>query len=164
MNKVYETPDSVLQDSGAEERVLASRWARLGGSIIDSLVLMIAFIPVALYLGVFDEANLGKEPGFLQSLMMSVSMIVFFFIVNTKFLMSDGQTIGKKIVGTRIVPMDDSELSFTRHILARYAVFFLPGQIPVIGQLFSIVNVLFVFRSDKRCIHDLVGNTQVIKN
>jgi hypothetical protein len=27
----------------------------------------------------------------------------------------------------------------------------------------SIVNVLFIFRSDRRCIHDLVADTRVVE-
>lgn len=34
--------------------------------------------------------------------------------------------------------------------------------IPVIGQYISILNYLFVFRKNRRCLHDLIAGTQVI--
>ena len=36
------------------------------------------------------------------------------------------------------------------------------GMIPFIGGLISIVNICFIFRGDKRCLHDLVAGTQVV--
>ena len=35
-------------------------------------------------------------------------------------------------------------------------------MIPVLGPLFSLVNVCFIFREDRRCIHDLIAGTQVV--
>lgn len=53
--------------------------------------------------------------------------------------------------------------SVQKHLLVRYAVYFGLGYVPVIGGLLSIGNVLFVFRSDKRCVHDLVAKTMVVQ-
>jgi uncharacterized RDD family membrane protein YckC len=39
----------------------------------------------------------------------------------------------------------------------------LPGQIPVVGQIFSFINILFIFTKEKRCIHDLVAKTKVVQ-
>lgn len=35
-------------------------------------------------------------------------------------------------------------------------------QIPVAGSIFSLVDVLFIFREDHKCIHDLIADTIVI--
>ena len=45
----------------------------------------------------------------------------------------------------------------------RYFVFGVAGQLPVIGQIVSLINVLFVYRKDKRCVHDHLAGTIVIK-
>ncbi|MBD3392455.1 MAG: hypothetical protein GF418_10265 [Chitinivibrionales bacterium] len=34
--------------------------------------------------------------------------------------------------------------------------------IPILGSLFALINVLFVFREDHRCIHDLIAGTKVV--
>jgi uncharacterized RDD family membrane protein YckC len=36
-------------------------------------------------------------------------------------------------------------------------------SIPLLGGLFSLVNVCFIFRDDRRCIHDLIADTIVVK-
>jgi uncharacterized RDD family membrane protein YckC len=35
--------------------------------------------------------------------------------------------------------------------------------IPVIGGFLPLVDVLFIFRHDRRCIHDLLAGTNVVK-
>jgi hypothetical protein len=37
------------------------------------------------------------------------------------------------------------------------------GGIPGVGPIFRIVDILFIFREDQRCIHDLMAGTTVIK-
>ena len=36
------------------------------------------------------------------------------------------------------------------------------GAIPLIGFVFYIVDVCFIFRTDRRCVHDLMANTKVV--
>ena len=43
---------------------------------------------------------------------------------------------------------------------------FLPGligAIPLVGTVFSLVNICFIFREDRRCIHDLMAGTHVVE-
>lgn len=142
--------------------VLASRWKRLGASILDSLILAVFTVPAMFLTGGFSGISEGVEPSFLHSLLMGLLGLVVFFALNFKFLGDDGQTIGKKVLGIKIVDTQGDKALWKPHLLARYAVFFLPGQIPLAGQLFSIVNVLFIFGNDKRCLHDYAAKTIVI--
>ena len=45
----------------------------------------------------------------------------------------------------------------------RYLPLAVSANIPWVGQFIVLVDSLFVFRKDKRCIHDLIANTKVIK-
>jgi len=36
------------------------------------------------------------------------------------------------------------------------------GIIPAIGGIIQIVNILFIFRDDRKCIHDLIAGTVVV--
>jgi uncharacterized RDD family membrane protein YckC len=47
-------------------------------------------------------------------------------------------------------------------LLIRYGVYFAGNFIPVIGPLFGLVNVLFIFGEERRCLHDLAANTIVV--
>jgi hypothetical protein len=48
-------------------------------------------------------------------------------------------------------------------LLKRYLPVQVVGSIPVLGMFASLVDVLFIFRDDRRCVHDLIAGTQVTK-
>ncbi len=33
----------------------------------------------------------------------------------------------------------------------------------MLGSILMLTNVLFIFRSDRRCIHDLIADTKVVR-
>jgi uncharacterized RDD family membrane protein YckC len=81
------------------------------------------------------------------------------FIFQMVLLTKDGQTVGKKVLGIRIVKMDTGENGgFVPNVLLRLIVNGLIGVIP----LYGLVDILFIFRSVRRCIHDLIAGTQVV--
>jgi uncharacterized RDD family membrane protein YckC len=157
---VYQAPESDIIDHEAAAAPLASRWARLGASLIDTIILMCVLIPLMFLTGGLNF-DLSEEPSFVYNLMLSGLMIIAFILINGAFLIRDGQTIGKKALGIKITDMQGN-VATKNHLIKRYAVYFLPGQVPIVGQFFSIVNVLFIFGKEKRCIHDLAGDTQVL--
>ncbi len=75
-------------------------------------------------------------------------------------LTRDGQTLGKKALKIRIVVYRTGENGgFVPNVLLRTLVNgFLVGVLPP----YDIVDVLFVFRSDRRCIHDFLAGTVVV--
>ncbi len=142
---------------------LASRWSRLWASLLDSIIMLIIALPVMYFTGTLDDISRGIQPSIIENLIMAIIMIGGFIVINGKLLISNGQTIGKKALGIKIVDVNGA-LAEKQQIIKRYAVYFLPGQIPVIGQLFSLVNILFIFSAQKRCIHDNIGGTIVIND
>jgi len=162
-NNVYSTPQSQLVDQVTADAPLASRWARLGASIIDSIIMMVVLLPVMFLTGGFDGIMEGVQPGFVYTLGMGLLGFVVFFAINYKFLITSGQTVGKKVLEIKIVDLNGSVPLFQPQLLIRYAVYLLPGQIPVVGQFISIINILFIFGKEKRCIHDLIAKTKVVK-
>jgi len=163
-NNPYQTPQAEIAnaDAPAGTAELASRWARLGASILDTLIMLAISLPIMFLTGMFDQIMQGKQPGITYSLVMFVISLAAFALIHGKFLIDRGQTLGKMAVGIKIVDLDGN-IPALQQYLKRYAVFFVPGQVPLVGQLFSIVNVLFIFGKQKRCIHDLAGGTRVIK-
>lgn len=163
-NNVYSTPQSQLVNQVDDsEKPLASRWARLGASIIDSIIMMFVVVPVMYFTGGFDGIMEGREPGFVYMFGMGILSLVAYLVINYRFLVTNGQTIGKKVLEIKIVDLNGNLPVFQPQLLIRYAVYLLPGQIPFVGQLFSLINVLFIFSAEKRCIHDLVAKTKVVK-
>jgi len=141
---------------------LATRWQRLWASIIDSITVMLVTLPIMYFTGIFDMMAEGRQPGLLYNLGIGLAGIAFFALINYKSLTTNGQTIGKKLLGIKIVDLDDS-LPSEKSLLIRYVAYFGFGQIPIAGPLISIINILFIFGKEKRCGHDYLAKTKVIK-
>jgi uncharacterized RDD family membrane protein YckC len=160
----FKAPEAELlsedSNSGPE---LASRWARLWGSLIDTVIMLVVLIPVMFVTGFMAALQSGTDPSFLFTIFMFLISVCVFLAFNFKLLKNNGQTIGKKVMGTKIVGLNNEKALMEDHILKRYLTYFVPGQIPIIGTLFSLVNILFIFGAEKRCIHDLAGKTKVVK-
>jgi len=81
-------------------------------------------------------------------------------IVQVVLLVKDGQTIGKRALNIRVVMFEtDENGGFVPNVLLRAWLNALIGIIP----FYSFVDILFIFRDDHRCIHDLIAGTKVIK-
>ena len=147
---LYAAPRAAVIDVDSEAE-LASRFQRLRAAIIDVMIYVVALLPFAVFYG---KPMLGG----------SLSALVILGIIgwNGVLLAQRGQTIGKKASGIRIVRTDDSDASFSRLFFMRLILTWVMGSVPFIGPLFSLVNVLFIFREDRRCIHDLICDTKVI--
>jgi len=157
-----ETPDPVRELP--EPFVLASPGSRLAAQILDGLIYLILIIPFFIGLALFSE-NKEQDTAIAVGLVsMGVLLIVVLFIVQGVFLCSQGQTLGKKMMGVRIVNFDDSgNPGFGRAFLLRYCANTLLTMIPWIGWIYSLVDILFIFRGDRRCIHDLMAMTKVVQ-
>ena len=46
----------------------------------------------------------------------------------------------------------------------RYVLVMLVQAIPMIGQLLGLIDALFIFRGDRRCVHDLIAGTKVVSD
>jgi uncharacterized RDD family membrane protein YckC len=75
-----------------------------------------------------------------------------------------GQSLGKKWTGVRIELIDGGPVNFTSGVLLRNWVPKFMSAVPYLGAIFSIVDALFIFREDRRCIHDLIAGTRVVRH
>ncbi|HVZ63823.1 MAG TPA: RDD family protein [Lacunisphaera sp.] len=140
---------------------LADRGTRLVAQIIDFLAGCVAGIPG----GVLLVLGGGRHGGPLA--FAGVAVIVFGSLIllgiQIYLLTTAGQTIGKKLMNIRIVTWPDSaHAGFVKAFLLRMFVNGLITAVPVIGFLYLIVDICFIFRDDRRCIHDLIAGTQVV--
>lgn len=156
----YASPDSdVTVDEPTD---LAGRGLRLGGSIIDGIVSILVIVPAMFAMGYWDRAMAGEET-VMDSVWLFLLGFGIFLLVNGYLLANRGQTIGKALVKTRIVSVNDEKiLSFGKVLSLRYLPVWVLSVIPLVGPIFGLVNVLFIFRSDRRCVHDLIAGTKVV--
>jgi uncharacterized RDD family membrane protein YckC len=78
-------------------------------------------------------------------------------------LATRSQTIGKYFLKTQIVDFNTGVRSdFVQCFLIRSLLNGVIGAVPCLGAIYGIVDICFIFREDKRCIHDLMAKTCVI--
>jgi len=165
--QVYAAPEADLHDNnneGASIDHLAGRGTRLGAVILDTLILIIfALGPgmILMYLmgsfSVEDEAALT-----LNIYLYSSPFLLIFFAINCVLLYKYGQTIAKRLLKIKIVRSDGTRIAFGRLLGLRIILVQLLYQIPIAGSIFSLVDALFIFREDRKCIHDLIADTKVV--
>ncbi|HWL17021.1 MAG TPA: RDD family protein, partial [Opitutus sp.] len=99
-----------------------------------------------------------------SSLGLSLPYLLALFVVQVVLLSWRSQSIGNILLRTRIVRVsDDQPGGFLRAFLLRGFLARIFRQVPVFGFFFWLTDSLFIFRDDKRCLHDLIAGTKVIK-
>ncbi len=71
-----------------------------------------------------------------------------------------GQSIGKRSVGIRVVVHDGQPAELWRIILLRNAV---PSIASAFCRPLTLIDVLFIFGAEHRCLHDYLAGTRVVK-
>jgi uncharacterized RDD family membrane protein YckC len=156
----YAAPDSDV--SVAETTELASRGARFGGAMIDALIGGLIVYPLMYVSGFLDKSMAGTVTT-MEAIGFAIVSFLGFLALHGYLLAKHGQTIGKRLVKTRIVSVEDGAiLPFGKVIALRYLPISIATQIPVVGVLLGFVDALFVFRNDRRCVHDLIAGTKVV--
>ena len=142
--------------------VLATRGSRFGATLIDVLIAF-ALIGLAALLTPWNPmANAGQSLWSFQFANTALGFLLF-VAVHGYLLHTRGQTLGKRIVGIRIVRPDGSAASFARLVGVRYGLLSLLNVSPAVGQLFGLADSLCIFRASRRCLHDDIADTLVIK-
>jgi len=150
-------------ESVASPRPLASRLARLGAAIIDAILAMAIAFPIMYATGYLQRAmqqaaSLGEMVGH------GVGGMVIFLLLHGYFLATRGQTIGKMAAGVRIVDYHTGQLlPFGKLVGLRVIPVWLVSAIPFAGGCLALVDTLFIFGNERRCVHDLIAGTKVVE-
>jgi len=171
----FEPPKSNIEGEGDPAMVpgqrleLVSRWRRLWSALIDGLLFSLSALP-AIVAGDRPfkiEVAVGKSPLQLGDTstvgLISSAAFLLLLVVQSYFVHTRGQSLGKQACGARIVGIDGQRAPFVRAVMVRTWVPLLLPMLPSVGGLLALVDVLFVFRRDRRCLHDLVAGTRVVR-
>ena len=148
---------------------LASRWQRLGAVLLDGVLGALASVPVyqSLFIGLrAQERSMNPFAPYVAAGIWGVVAAVLglgLLAVQAVLITRRGQSVGKILVGTRIATVAGAKADFVHAVLLRT---WLPAAIalvPAVGGIVSLVDALFIFRSDKRCLHDLIAGTRVVR-
>lgn len=138
---------------------LAGRGARLGAFLIDLLFFALCVGPGAAMAGLSDQGDTVYSIG----VVLCVVGFLIAVVVQIMLLTKRGQTVGKKLVGVKIVKYDDgSAPGFVHACLLRAIVPGIIGNVPIVGPLFSLTDICCIFTYERRCLHDLIAKTKVV--
>ncbi|PTX95583.1 RDD family protein [Opitutus sp. ER46] len=168
---------SVVDTEGdaATDAEPAERLTRLAAWFLDNVIAFTVCLPGFMLIGfsvIMALLRGGTEVGDLTAgrtllgwmLLLAGGLILL--VIQVYLLTTRGQTLGKWALGIRIVRVvDGGNPGFISAVLLRLIVPGIIGMIPLLGLgfLFSLVDVCFIFRADRRCIHDLMAGTRVVK-
>ena len=113
---------------------------------------------VMVYLPFALSAVVGGTRSWIGLAAAGIGLIVWLFYT-VKFLGENGQSIGKKACKIKILRKDGSEVSISRVIIGRNLVNGVLGIIP----LYGIIDSLLIFGNQRRCVHDYIADTIVVK-
>jgi uncharacterized RDD family membrane protein YckC len=151
--------DPAETDAAAEP---AGRGVRFGAAIIDGLIYLIAYVPVLIGIGMQQSAtpDLSVLTGFWGIL----SGLIFLAIIaiNIVFVYRNSQTIGKKLLGIKVVRSDGSHAGLGRIFWLRNVVNAIPSMIPILGYVYVLVDHLLIFGDKRQCVHDKIADTVVV--
>jgi uncharacterized RDD family membrane protein YckC len=169
---LYAPPKSAVKDVGGDETLaLASRGARLAAVILDGFLGFIGFAPAYItnFTALVQQSrgnpamvwvNLAKTGGWFYVGVLGALLVLAIDLV---LLARNGQTIGKRALGIKVVRVDGSPVSLSRVFLLRYVFNTFLTLIPVAGSIYSLVDCLMIFGESRRTVHDRIADTIVIK-
>jgi len=152
---VAEEDQEEWQEPGSGYRLarLRQRW---WGMIVDELLVVLCAIPT---LVVFSALHWGLVPTSAVALLTVGPYAVWqYYMISTI-----GQSLGKKLLKTRVVLQDGSPPGFVRGVVLRSWLFYAAAAIPGLGNVAGMVDALLIFRADRRCLHDHLAGTRVIR-
>ena len=161
----YLPPEASLAGERTEhvEGQAATLRQRFLAAMLDGLISFVVVMPLMFAFGMFDYTKHGGAPSFRETFDMALLGFIVFVLMHGYFLKRNGQTIGKKIMRIRITGLDDTVLPLSKILIARYLPISAITLIPAAGNFLPMVDALFIFRSDRRCIHDMIAGTKVVQ-
>ena len=161
---------------------LAERGTRLLAASIDELILLGITLPMLLGAipthaemvsmqrdpELFDTEQLAGQmlSGMLTGTGFKITVIALlaWCVVTAWLVATRSQTIGKSLLGIKVVRTDGSPASFARIFLLRNVVASLPGTLPYVGLLYLFfIDPLLIYRDSRKCVHDMIADTIVIR-
>jgi uncharacterized RDD family membrane protein YckC len=169
----------VAAAQGAE---LAERGTRLAAASLDGLLVTVPLLPMlflGIYLGFRGAMNSRGSPGAISALpspaetpIIAIAIFAglgFFAVLGVAIyqwmlISRTGQSLGKKWMGIRIEKVDGTRLTFGAGVVLRNWVPKVMGAVPYLGAIFHLVDCFYIFREDRRCLHDHIAGTRVVRN
>jgi uncharacterized RDD family membrane protein YckC len=139
--------------------VLAPLMRRVGGLLLDQVIVLVPIVVVALAFGLEPGSEISGSTVFA----ISVASIAVSFVYDTLMIGLLGRTVGKIAAGIRVVRADDGgRVGWTASVM-RALVPLTLGAVPTVGFALSIGVYMFaVFSPLRQGLHDRAAGTLVV--
>ncbi|MCW2887711.1 MAG: hypothetical protein QOE54_3632 [Streptosporangiaceae bacterium] len=143
---------------------LASRWARLGAAIIDLIILAAVDFLISLPFVSWHRLTHLRQGEFVspeQYKLNLIALIIGFLYFWLLTYRRHGQTVGKRLLGIRVVRADDGGPISNSQALMRALVYAVAGNV---CSCFGVLDVLWIlWDRRKQALHDKAARTVVVK-
>jgi uncharacterized RDD family membrane protein YckC len=130
--------------------------------MIDGIVIGALLLPVQWQMGLFRDLTAYSQDRVTQLIWGVVGMGAV-VAVNGYLWTTRAQSIGKLAMGIKIVTLDGRNADFARIVFRRFLPTSLVALIPFVGGILALADALAIFRNDRRCIHDHIAGTRVVR-
>jgi uncharacterized RDD family membrane protein YckC len=152
--------------------ILAGRLRRLFATLIDAIAVPALTILLVMIAGVLEDAE--DYTNRLWMLWIFVLAVLSYLLLNGYWLWRRGQTLGKRLLGIAIVGVEaaaDETPTAEIHpapwwkLICLRALFFPLLFVIVVPWLavLPVIDQLFIFGKTRRCLHDYVAGTRVVR-
>ena len=94
---------------------------------------------------------------------MGTLIVLVLLVITTMLVYRNGQTIGKKLVGIKVARTDGSRASLARIFWLRYLLNSVFMWVPFLGGIYFLIDSCMIFGEQRRCCHDYLADTIVIR-
>jgi uncharacterized RDD family membrane protein YckC len=127
---------------------------------------LIIYVPALLVGGASAVMSGANDPMALIYGPVGIAVLIgaiVWGVITFVLVKRNSQTIGKKLVGIKVVRSDGSPASLGRIFWLRNVVNGIPTAIPVVGTIYTLVDHLFIFSEARQCLHDKIADTIVVR-
>ena len=167
---------------------IASPGARVAAYLLNNLFTFLIWVPfIVMVVFTFDESkelvsesSLSNTPDYaVITFFISLAVYLVFGIFQLYYMSRDGQSLGKKIMGIRVLKSDGSNPGFGGTVLIREVAWsFIVGIIVIavmlavnetggdlVSLLMTFINFIMLFsvKRDRRTLYDMLADTVVVK-
>lgn len=150
------------------DQPLASFGARLVARAIDyfliavtAFVFFVVMIIVVMILSGTSEFSDASANAWALLFFFGWGTLIFFY--DWLYLAAWGRTLGKMIVGVKVVDSVDGSKLTQSQALGRSAMFGLPQTLPLVGNLFALGESLAMLGDSRQALHDRGAGTKVVR-
>lgn len=145
-------PTSTSDPIPASEEVLGSRLKRLVATIVDGIIVGVPVYALA--------AIVDSDGDWVIGLLYILASILYAPLLLARGGDHNGQTLGKQLLGLRVVSKNGERVSFGRGMLREFVGRTIPSFVTL--GLYSLIDSLWCLWDGRRqTLHDKIGGTYV---